>query len=159
MTDVLASLRNLVERVRVAMLTTADPAGTLSCRPLQTLELDADARLWFFVSASASKIEAMDREHHRVGIGYSDPNKQDYASFSGRGTIVRDRARMRAHWNAWVELWFPQGVEDPDLALLCVTVERAEYWEAPGGGYRQFRRNAEAEHVTQGGIGEALSRR
>jgi general stress protein 26 len=52
---------------------------------------------------------------------------------------------MRAHWNAWVELWFPQGVEDPDLALLCVTVDRSEYWEAPGSAYRQFRRKAETQ--------------
>ena len=142
MTHELASLKNLVERVRVAMLTTADPAGMLSCRPLQTLELDADARLWFFVSVSASKVEEMNREYRRVGVAYSDPNKQDYASFSGSGSIVRDRERMRAHWNAWVELWFPQGIEDPDLALLCVTIEQAEYWDAPGSAYRQFARGS-----------------
>ena len=140
MADELSLLRNLVERVRVGMLTTADPAGMLHCRPLQTLELDADARLWLYVSVERSNVEEMSRAHRRVGVAYSDPNKQDYASFSGSGAIVRDQAKMRAHWNAWVELWFPQGIEDPDLALLCVTVEQADYWEAPGSASRQFRR-------------------
>jgi hypothetical protein len=30
-----------------------------------------------------------------------------------------------------VEPWFPDGLEDPDLGLLEVTVEDAEYWDAP----------------------------
>ena len=38
---------------------------------------------------------------------------------------------MRTLWTPWVEPWFPRGLEDPDLALLCVHVEEAEYWDAP----------------------------
>jgi general stress protein 26 len=38
---------------------------------------------------------------------------------------------MRKLWTPWVEPWFPRGLEDPDLALLCVHVEEAEYWDAP----------------------------
>ena len=26
------------------------------------------------------------------------------------------------------ESWFPKGLEDPDLALVCVEVDEAEYW-------------------------------
>jgi hypothetical protein len=26
--------------------------------------------------------------------------------------------------------WFPDGLDDPDLALLKVTVEQAEYWDS-----------------------------
>ena len=28
--------------------------------------------------------------------------------------------------------WFPQGLDDPQLALLRVNIERAEYWDSPG---------------------------
>jgi general stress protein 26 len=131
-TDELASLRNLIERVRVAMVTTADAAGTLHCRPLVTLELDDDRQLWCLLAAGASQPESLNRAYRQVGIAYADPNKQDYASLSGSGAIVRDPQRMRAHWNAWVELWFPLGIDDPDLAILRVNVERATYWEGPG---------------------------
>jgi len=127
-----ASLANLIERVRVGMLTTIDPAGVPHACPLQTLEFDDDSRLWLLISASAAAIEAMNRELGRVAVAYADPNKQDYASLSGSGMIVRDDEKIRAHWNAWVELWFPQGIDAAELALLCVSVERAEYWEAPG---------------------------
>jgi len=134
----LAPLRDLVGRIKVAMLTTADARGMLRSRPLQTLELDFDGRLWFFVSASSPKIEEMKREHGVVGISYADPAKQDYASISGTGEIVRDRERMKALWSPWVKVWFPQGVDDPDLALLCVAIEQAEYWDAPGSAVRRL---------------------
>ena len=39
--------------------------------------------------------------------------------------------KMKELWNPWVEPWFPDGVNDPDLGLLEVTVEDAEYWDAP----------------------------
>ena len=61
-------------------------------------------------------------------MSYADPAKQDFASVSGRGEIVRDRERMQALWSPWVKVWFPKGLDDPNLALLCVQVESAEYW-------------------------------
>ena len=32
-----------------------------------------------------------------------------------------------------LEAWFPDGPQDPDLVLLRVVAESAEYWKAPGG--------------------------
>ena len=134
----LAPLRALVERMRTGMLTTVDAAGELRSRPLHTLALEHDARLWFFVSASSPKIDEMRREHGRVGVSYADLGKQDFASISGRGEIVRDRERMKELWSPWVKAFFPGGLEDPDLALLCVHVEQAEYWDAPGSTVRRL---------------------
>jgi general stress protein 26 len=134
----LASLRTLVERMKTGMLTTQAPDGALRSRPLHTLALDHDGRLWFFVSASSAKIDEMNREHGRVGISYADLGKQDYASISGRGQIVRDRERMKALWSPWVKVWFPGGLDDPDLALLCVSIEQAEYWDAPGSSVKRL---------------------
>ena len=36
-------------------------------------------------------------------------------------------------WNPVVEAWFPDGPQDPDVVLLRVDAESAEYWKAPGG--------------------------
>jgi general stress protein 26 len=30
-----------------------------------------------------------------------------------------------------MKAWFPDGLDDPDLALLRVHVEAAEYWDSP----------------------------
>ena len=34
--------------------------------------------------------------------------------------------------------WFPKGIDDPDLALLCVHIEKAEYWESPGSAVKRL---------------------
>ena len=38
---------------------------------------------------------------------------------------------MKELWSPAFKAWFPDGLEDPELALLRVEVETAEYWESP----------------------------
>lgn len=40
---------------------------------------------------------------------------------------------MAALWQKPLKTWFPKGLDDPDLALLKVEVEHAEYWDQNGG--------------------------
>ncbi len=134
----LDTLREIVDRTKVGMLTTQGKDGLMRSRPLHTLEADAQGRLWFFVSASSPKIEEVRHEHGHVCLAYADIAKQDYVSISGRGEIVQDRTRMKDLWSPWVKVWFPNGLDDPDLALLCVQIEQAEYWDSPGSAVRRL---------------------
>jgi hypothetical protein len=45
--------------------------------------------------------------------------------------VVRDKEKARELWSPALKAWFPQGVDEPDLVLLNVQVEKAEYWDAP----------------------------
>lgn len=36
-------------------------------------------------------------------------------------------------WNQAVEAWFPDGPDTPDVVLLRVDSDSAEYWTSPGG--------------------------
>jgi general stress protein 26 len=101
------------------------------------MEMDADANLWYFTALSSSKI-AEAQQHRQVCVSYMRPDKQDYLSISGSAQVVRDKDRMRRLWSAWIEPWFPRGLDDPDLVLLKITVAEAEYWDAPGGAVRRL---------------------
>jgi general stress protein 26 len=46
--------------------------------------------------------------------------------------VVRDPRRARQLWTAGQRAYYPFGPKDPRLAILRVTIERAEYWRAPG---------------------------
>ena len=127
-----AKLKEIVEETRIAMMTTADDDGTLRSRPLQTLRFADDGALWFFTSASSAKVAEAAADGWRVNLSYANPAKYDFVSISGRATLSRDRKLMEALWSQWVEVFFPKGIDDPDLALLRVDVEKAEYWDAPG---------------------------
>src|SRR3546814_13149145 len=45
---------------------------------------------------------------------------------------------MRRLWSEAVRVWFPKGLDDLDLALLRVTVEKAEYWDSPSATMTYF---------------------
>jgi general stress protein 26 len=123
-------LADLIAEANIAMLTTAEADGTLRSRPLATLEMDSEGKLWFFTAMSSGKVNEID-QHRKVNLSYVNLDKQDYVSVSGHARLFRDPEKMQALWTPWVEPWFPEGLNDPDLGLLEVTVEDAEYWDAP----------------------------
>lgn len=125
-------LRELIKDIKVAMLTTVEDDGTLRSRPMVTQQFEFGGDLWFFTSANAPKVDEVKHDRH-VNVSYAEPNDQKYVSVSGRAQIVRDRQKMEELWNPTYKAWFPQGLEDPNLGLLKVSVDQAEYWDSPSG--------------------------
>ena len=120
----------MIKDIEVAMLTTVDADGTLRSRPMVTQKTDFDGDLWFFTRADSAKVDEV-RRAEQVNLSYAAPDKQRYVSVSGTARLVRDRAKAEELWHPLLKAWFPGGLDDPDLALLKVSVERAEYWDSP----------------------------
>ena len=123
-------LAELMREFRFVMLTTAAADGSLHSRPMTMQDRDFDGDLWFFTSADAAKVWEANRDH-QVNVSFSDPHKNTYISASGTANLVRDRKKIEELWKPHYKLLFPKGLDDPELALLKVTVERAEYWDSP----------------------------
>lgn len=126
----LNKIHALIKEIPVAMLTTADEDGSLRSRPMAVQPVEFDGNLWFFTGADTPKIDESQR-HPQVNVSFADPERQYYVSVSGTATLVRDRPKMEELWSPWLRTWFPRGLDDPDLALLQVSVDTAEYWDAP----------------------------
>ena len=65
----------------------------------------------------------------RSNLSYADVGKQSFVSIPGRVRMLRDPDKARERWTQRLKAWFPSGLDDPDLGLLEVTVEQAEYWD------------------------------
>lgn len=122
-------LNDLVKDIQFAMLTTID-AGSLRSRPMQTQDFEFDGDLWFFTSSKTHKAEEIEKDD-RVNVAYASPATNTYVSVSGTAKIVKDKAKIDEYWNDILKAWFPEGKDSPDLVLLKVSVEQAEYWDAP----------------------------
>jgi general stress protein 26 len=129
-TEALRKLGEMIEGIDFAMLTTVETDGTLRSRPMSTQQVEFDGDLWFFTRASAPKVDEVERDE-RVNVSYAKPEDQRYVSVSGTARIVRDPKKIEELWSPALKAWFPKGVEDPDIALLKVSVEQAEYWDSP----------------------------
>lgn len=130
-TQDLEKLRSLIKDINFCMLTTIEEDGTLRSRPMATnRQVEANGDLWFFTYASSHKIDEVN-QHQQVNVSFSDPHKQRYVSLSGTAEVVRDRNKMKELWQPELKAWFPQELNEPDIALLKVTASKAEYWDAP----------------------------
>jgi general stress protein 26 len=130
-TDDLSKLFALIKDVRICMLATVDDEGKLRSRPMATLEADErDTHLYFFTRNDSGKIGEIEAERE-VNISYAHPGKQHYVSVSGQAALVRDEAKKKELWSPAMKAWFPEGLDDPTLGLLKVSIESAEYWDSP----------------------------
>jgi general stress protein 26 len=123
-------LGEMIKDIEFAMLTTVETDGTLRSRPMATQRVEFDGDLYFFTRASSPKVNETEQDHH-VNLSYAAPDKQRYVSVSGMARVTRDRAKIEELWNPTLKAWFPEGLEDPELALLKVSVTQAEYWDSP----------------------------
>jgi len=122
-------LWSMIKTVGFAMLVTED-GDHLRGRPMAASQSEFDGTLWFFTRASTHKVSEVEHDA-RVCVTYAEPSKQDYVSLSGHAKLVRDKAAIKAHWTEGLRTWFPKGQDDPDIAILEVKVDSAEYWDAP----------------------------
>lgn len=126
-------LAEMIKGIKFAMLTTVESDGSLHSRPMATQDIEFDGDLWFFTRGDAPKVSEA-KEHHEVNVSFSDPTHSKYVSASGTAATVRDRAKIEELWKPIYKTFFPQGLDDPELALLKVSVHRAEYWDSPSSG-------------------------
>lgn len=113
------------------MLTTIDENGDLHSRPMSSNgDIDANGDLWFFTNASSHKVSEIGKLP-KVNVSFADPDNQRYVSVSGTAQLSRDRAKIDELWRPQFKIWFPEGKDDPEIALLRVNLEKAEYWDSP----------------------------
>jgi general stress protein 26 len=128
--------RELIKDIKIAMLTTVDENnGSLRSRPMGTQLEDFDGHyLWFFTYGRSPKVQDVQQDR-QVNVSYADPGSNRFVSVSGRALLVRDRQTMEKYWDTIYKAWFPDGLDTPDIALLQVTVDKAEYWDAPSNKF------------------------
>ncbi|HBK45222.1 MAG TPA: general stress protein [Xanthomonadaceae bacterium] len=125
-------LAELIRGVDVAMFTTVAVDGRLVSRPLGTQQVEFDGDLWFVTAADSPKLAEI-AANPRVNVSYASASKNTYVSVAGRARVVDDRAKVEELWSPAMKLFFPGGKDDPDLRLIHVSAESAEYWDGPSG--------------------------
>lgn len=129
-------LRSLAERIedsRTVMLTMCDEQGQLTSQPMTVIEMDGAGCLWMLVSKSGqtARMAPEGRGLDTVNLAFSDESRSTFTSITARATLSEDRQRKQDLWSVMARPWFPQGVDDPDLAVLRLEPVKAEIWDGP----------------------------
>jgi general stress protein 26 len=126
----LQKVAKLIEGIPYALLTTREADGTLHTRPMRTEAMEANGTLVFLTQGNSAKGYEID-QHPQVSVAYMSNDAVTVVAIAGSAHIRRDLEKLKALWKPLYKVWFPKGLEDPELALLEVTIDRAEYWQTP----------------------------
>jgi len=124
-TEERAKVAELVRAARIALLTTTNGHGQLVSRPLAVQEVEFDGDLWFFTQHPSDKTAEISANPE---VNAAMESGKGYISIAGTAELVLDKAKIEELWSKRVEAWFPDGREDPTIALIKVHAETAEYW-------------------------------
>ncbi|MGP4106805.1 pyridoxamine 5'-phosphate oxidase family protein [Virgibacillus sp. L01] len=122
--DDIETLRELIKDADTAMLTTATEEGLVS-RPMKTQEVEFDGDLWFFTKKETNKYDEI-LHNQDVNVAYVG---KSYVSVRGRAEIVEDLGKKKELWSKIYEKIMQTSYDDPNVILIKVNVEAAEYWE------------------------------
>ena len=61
---------------------------------------------------------------------------------------MQDVARIRRLWKEPYRIWFPEGPDDQNLALVAIEPEVAEFWDSSGTNKLRYMFEATRAYVT-----------
>jgi general stress protein 26 len=122
--DEIETLRELIKDVDTAMVTTVTEEGLVS-RPMKTQEVEFDGDLWFFTKKETNKYDEL-LHNQEVNVAYVG---KSYVSVRGRAEIVENIDKKKELWSKVYDKIMQTSYDDPNVILIKVNVEAAEYWD------------------------------
>lgn len=122
-------LWDLIKETRFCMLSHRHADGSLHSHPLtmQNKALDEAASVWFFVSRK-TEVGTRLRQDGNVNLAFANPKEDTWVSITGTARVVEDAAKKKELFDSPIDkAWF-DGPEDPNLELVEVVIDEAEYW-------------------------------
>ena len=121
-------LKELLESFDNAMLITR--AGEeMHARPMAVAGVEGAKTVWFVTSEWSPKSEEI-RVDGRVSATFQSGAR--FVAVSGTAKLVHDKSKIDQLWKPSWKAWFPDGKDDPKIALIELTVSDAEFWDNAG---------------------------
>lgn len=141
----------LMTKIGFAMLVTRD-GEKLRARPMNARP-DRDANVIFMLTdARHHKDEEIARDPN-VNLSFADASAQKYVSVTGKAVVSNDRAKIKELFNVSAKAWW-DSAEDPNVRVLKITPDDAEYWDSPGTVISYVKMAAAAVTNTRPTIGD-----
>ena len=141
----------LMKKIGFAMLVTHD-GDKLRARPMSAyLERENNA-IYFLTDARRHKDEEIAR-NPGVNLSFADASDQKYVSVTGTAVVSNDRAKIKQLFSTPAKAWW-DSAEDPNIRVLKITPDDAEFWDSPGSVISYVKMAAAAVTGTRPDIGD-----
>jgi len=120
---------DLMKKIGFAMLVTHD-GDKLRARPMSAYLARDENMIYFLTDARRHKDEDI-ASNPGINLSFADAGSQTYVSLTGTATVSNDRGKIRDLFSTTAKAWW-DSAEDPNIRVLKVTPEDAEFWDSPG---------------------------
>ena len=127
------TLRELVQEIEIAMMTTRRADGHLVSRPMAVQKEAPGADFWFVTERGTDKVRELRGDPH-LNLGFYKDRTREYVSVSGTAVLTDDREIIgRLYAPDW-KMWFEDkggamdgSADDPRLLLIGVRAVSAQF--------------------------------
>ncbi|KAG5182200.1 hypothetical protein JKP88DRAFT_263291 [Tribonema minus] len=117
----------LVTQFHDCMLVTKDKnTGQLRSRPMAPRVSKTRKQILFITEKNSVKTDEID-SCQDVALAFIKAG--NWVSVSGKAHILSDRELVSAIWDKEMDTWMAQGKDDPNVVVLAVDPQMAEYWD------------------------------
>jgi general stress protein 26 len=121
-------IREMIKDVKYAMMTTVTSEGHLHSCPMTTSETSLGAKEIWFIGDKTSEAVADIKNNKQVNLSYVSQQDKDYVSINGVAELVEDKDKLDELWSPVYNAFYEHGKEDPDVQLIKIVPNGAEYW-------------------------------
>jgi len=141
----------LMKKIGFAMLVTRD-GDKLRARPMSAyLQRDENA-IYFLTDARRDKDDEIAR-NPAINLSFAEPSSQKYVCLTGAAVVSNDRAKIKELFSTPAKAWW-DSAEDPNIRVLKITPDDAEFWDSPGTLISYAKMAAAAVSGTRPELGE-----
>jgi general stress protein 26 len=119
----------LMKKIGFAMLVTRD-GDKLRARPMSAYFERGENAIYFLTDARRHKDEEIAR-NPGINLSFADAPSQKYVSLTGTAIVSNDRGKIKELFGTPAKAWW-ESADDPNIRVLKITPDEAEFWDSPG---------------------------
>lgn len=116
----------ILKDFHVAMVVSHGDDGALIACPMAIARIDRGGSMFFTTSVESARAEDLAADPRVTMVVQS---KTQFAAVRGVGTLSGDRTLIHSLWQETWRAWFPEGKDDPTIAILVLEPYHGEYWD------------------------------
>jgi len=117
----------LIENSVICMLGTNGSTGFPNIKAMMNLKHEGLKKFWFSTNTSSKRVQQLQIDN-RACVYYVDEKQFKGLMLTGTVDVLQDIESRKLLWSEGAEIYYPQGIEDPDYSVLCFTAEYGNYY-------------------------------
>lgn len=117
----------LIEESRSIIVCSVDEEGYPNAKAMFKMEHDGLKTFLFSTNTSSMRVEQF-RSNPRASIYFCGQDKINGLMLVGSMEVCSDHDLKARLWSDGCEIYYPQGIDDPDYSVLKFTAEKGNYY-------------------------------